>query len=59
MQEISTRERETRIKMESRTTNYAHLYEKGGWANMLQFDARIDDLDIEAHVKKLSPNQVT
>ncbi len=55
--EIRTLERETRIKLECRPTSYAHLYEYSGWANLLTFDLKIDDLDIEAHIKNLLFNK--
>ncbi len=50
--EIRILECDARINLEVRQTNYANLYEKNGWANLLIFDLKIDDLDVETYVKK-------
>ncbi len=50
--EIRILDCDARINLEVRQANYANLYEKNGWANLLIFDLKIDDLDVETYVKK-------
>jgi hypothetical protein len=43
--------KDTKIKLDCRPTSYAHLYDTEGWASLLKFDVRIDELDIHNHLK--------
>lgn len=44
--------RVSKLKPDTRPTDYAHLYENKGWASLLRFDLKIDDLEVESHVKR-------
>lgn len=51
-QKKTVTKRMSKIMPDSRPTNYAHLYENQGWVNVLKFDVRIDELEVESFVKK-------
>jgi hypothetical protein len=42
--------KDTKIRIESRPSTFSHMYKAEGWTSILKFDAKIDDLDIEAHL---------
>lgn len=48
----------TKLKPDSRPTGYAHLYENKGWVNLLKFDLKVDDLEVESFVRKEYSNQI-
>ncbi len=40
------------IRLDTFHTNLEEVYETKGWAQLLKFDAKIDDLEIEKHVRE-------
>lgn len=45
------RKKDSKVKFDSRPTTFDDLYEVEGWTAMFKFDVKIDDLEIESHLK--------